>query len=192
MADQKSWADYSASELQTFRQGLDMEKLTPEQAAQIPALDALIVTKVAEEAVSKSDAQKAFVLMAKKLDAKAKAMYPELKDKESDLAKKTAEYMDQMGTASKDANALMTASMLAAEDLGVDPVQYRKDAPNPDKTGVAPDGKPVEKPEGEGAEFLGRTTKLATLLSNEGLLDLEKEGVKERLIENHAKALEDM
>ena len=121
--------------------------------------------------------------IAKKLDAKAHKLYPELKDKDGEFYKKTDEYLEKLGTGKTDPNALITASMLAAEELGIEPVSTRA-TPDPKNTGKGNEGKPVESAEGEGKEMFKRTDTLATMLANEGVLDLNKDGVKDRIAEN--------
>ena len=184
MTDQaKTWDDYDAAALQNFRAGLNFEEMSPEQKAQVPSLDALIARKLAAEEATKVQDADNFKSLAKKLDAKATKMFPELEDRESEMAKKTDEYLGKMKTGTTDPNALLNASMLAADDLGLDPAQYR-DTPDPDKTGGG-NHKPVDTDKASDADLFKRTSKLAEMLEAENVLDLSKDGVKDRILANH-------
>ena len=184
----KKWEDYSAAELQNFRATLDIEKLPPDQKAQIPALDNLIVRKVAEEAVASGSAAERQKELFKKLDARAHRLFPELTNKESEFSKKVDEYLESLGTAKTDPSALLTAATLAADDLGIDPVTTRN-TKDPSKTGASADGKPALSDAPDKDAFFKRTSKLAHLLEGEGLLDLSKDGVKDRLVAKHTESL---
>jgi len=187
----KSWEDYTAAELQKFKAGLKVEDLKPDEAAQIPALDALIAEKLATEAQEGVQKAETFKRLSKKLDARAHKMFPELKDKDGEMAQKTNEYLEQLGTGTTDPNALLTASLLAADDLGVEPVSSRA-TPDPEKTGTGGKGKPIKSEEPETDALFTRTSKLAKMLEAEGVLDLSKEGVKERIAANHTALVEDV
>lgn len=146
----------TAAELRAFRKKLKMEELTPDQLQLVDDLNDLIEERIASEAVERALKGKDLKEKSKKFDERAYRMFPELKDKESDLYKKADAYLGEIDPAGTSPMALLNAAQLAAEDLGMAPVTDR--ASGGDKIDRMKGGSGEDKPEpSPGKDFLKRT-----------------------------------
>lgn len=176
---------YTAAQLQAMRAQIKEEDLDAAQKVALRQLDALIAQKVAEEAIDRREAAAEFRARATKLDAKAKALYPELKDDKTEFSKRVNEYLEAMGTATTDPGALLNAATLVADELGIEPVTTK--APKIMKVGGS-GGSGGGEPEED--DFLGRTKDVGEMFKRMGL-NLDDEKVKNTVLESAKKTRED-
>jgi hypothetical protein len=182
----KDLTKYSSAELQQMRAQIDEDELDAQQKAGLRQLDALIAKKIAEETVAEKERTDLLRKNAGKMDAKAKALFPELKDRESEFSKRVDDYLESMGTATSDPGALLQAAFMVADELGVSPTMGSR-APKEMKVGTS--NKEVGADEGS-EDFVSKTKHLHDMFSSMGL-NLEKDEVRERLNQQADKVRED-
>ena len=146
----------TAKELRQWRSEIDWETAPPGSREQ---LDDLIIEKTVTERVEAAQAKVAQKTKEQVAEDQAYKRWPELRDTESPFAKRTKELMEKDGMSILAAANETAFQLLGTASTRVPPV------------GVVAGGRSDANVSGtEPSEFLQRTSKLHSLLVNEGLL----------------------
>lgn len=156
------------------------DEFTDEQRTAFINLHILLGQKEAQEQYEAAQKDEGFKFKAKEFDAKAKTLYPELKDENSDFYKAVDARLEEMGTAKTDPAALYNATLQIAKEQDIP----ASGSQNPgDPTGkIKPSG--GSDPHGSGGtkDHVDATPETAGLFKN--LLDLNDPKVRAEIQKN--------
>jgi hypothetical protein len=159
MNNQKKIEDMSLSELKGLKAkfaAMPPEEITPEQRQGLVELDLLIMDKITDEKVRALGKTQSFVQKSKAADEKARKLWPDLNDPDSEFAKQVEQYLEESGDGETNPNALLNAANAVGLERGEVPSTLTTKAPKIGATKGGDDEDSGEQDE-QAADFLERT-----------------------------------
>lgn len=159
--------------------------MTDEQLAGMDELDDLIADRVLDEKMATVANTEDFKAQAKKFDAKAKGMWPELKNPDSAFTKKVDAALEASGRALDDPMALLNAANLIGieEDMSPSGVHDPEKDPALTKVKSGESGVPAGEGNDNGKDHVDNTPDIGHMFRD--MLDLNNKDVR-ATIQAHA------